>query len=96
MDAAKRNKEEEASKVGVVTVAHARVDPGTVVVHLHDASTCTVQREEHMTFTCQPPKCIHIYIYIRKDYLMDTQQKILYFHLYHVKLANICMDASLK
>ena len=51
MDAAERNKEEEASKVGVVAVAHARVDPGTVVVHLHDASTSTVHREEYMSIT---------------------------------------------
>ena len=40
MDTAKRNKEEEPCEVGMVAVAHTRVDPGTVVVHLHDASTC--------------------------------------------------------
>ena len=35
LHAAKRNEEEEQQEVGVVGVAHAGVDPGTMVVHLH-------------------------------------------------------------
>ena len=38
MDAAERNEEEKAGKVGVVSVTDTRVDPRAVVVHLHYAS----------------------------------------------------------
>ena len=36
MDAAERYKEEKAGKVGVVSVSDTRVDPRTMVVHLHN------------------------------------------------------------
>jgi hypothetical protein len=36
----------------MVAVAHARVDPGTVVVHLHDTSI--IHREEYMTINSWP------------------------------------------
>ena len=38
MDATKRNEEEKPHEVGMIAVADTRVDPGTMVVHLHDAS----------------------------------------------------------
>ena len=36
--ATKRDEEEKSCKVGVVTITNARVDPRTMVVHLHYAS----------------------------------------------------------
>ena len=50
MDAAERNKEEKPHEVGMIAVANTRVDPGTMVVHLHDTSKRTDIKVQNIIF----------------------------------------------
>ena len=56
MDAAKWDKEEEPCEVGVVAVTHTRVDPGTVMIHLHNTSGMGIHESSEGSSSITNPK----------------------------------------